>query len=78
LVRVDYGNPSTYEVALCIRSEKPDRALVKKIGNVFADQFGATHHMDIIFLQDAQERDVAKVSQPFYRATEQIVGPERG
>jgi hypothetical protein len=68
LVRVDYGDPSAYEVALCIRADKPDEALVREIGKVFAEQFGGTQHMDIMFLGEAQEPDVAKVCNPFYRA----------
>jgi len=68
LVKVDYGNPSAYEVALCLRSETADESLVKRIGNVFANQFGSNQHLDILFLADGQERDLTQVCKPFYSA----------
>ena len=56
LVKVDYSDPSAYEVALCVRSEKPDESFIKTIGNVFADQYGANQHLDILFLGETADR----------------------
>jgi hypothetical protein len=67
LVRVDYGDPLAYEVALCICPSDPDEALVKEVEKIFAVHFGPTQHMDIVFLGEDKERDVAKICNPFYR-----------
>jgi hypothetical protein len=67
LARVDYGNPSAYEVALCISSPK-DETLVKQVSQVFARRFGQGAHLDIIFLTSNTEAEVKKVCRAFYEA----------
>jgi hypothetical protein len=67
LVRVDYGNPEAYEVALCLQAPDDER-LVRRVGDTFAKLFGADQHLDTLFLTLAKERDVAQVAAPFYEA----------
>ena len=65
LARVDYGNADAYEVALCIRGPE-DRAVVERASRRFAPFFGPDVHMDIVFLTEGRERELAAVCRPFY------------
>jgi len=38
------------------------------VGEEFRKIFGATQHLDTLFLTDALEADVVKVAAPFYSA----------
>jgi hypothetical protein len=52
---------------LCVRSiNGTDSVLVRDIGEVFAAIFGAHEHLDILFLDDAQEASLSAVCQPFF------------
>jgi len=67
LARVDYGDPSECNVALCIMSKIPeDIDLAEKAGRIFSEQFGTQEHLDIIFLRKEQETDLRQVCRPFY------------
>ena len=67
LVRVAYSDVSAPVVGLCLHSEfGPDRGVVNKIGKIFASMFGSHEHLDIIFLDDKQEYELAKVCSPFF------------
>jgi hypothetical protein len=67
LARVTYGEQSLAAVALCLRSKfGPDRGVAEKIGKIFASLFGDHEHLDIIFLADEQESELAKVCPPFF------------
>ena len=68
LAVVDYGTPSTFTVALCIRSvvPGPDKSLVNSISSVFASIFSSAEHLDILFLDDEQEIKLGRVCQEFY------------
>ena len=69
LARVAYGEEPGESVALCVRSTAPeDRALVGRVGAVFAERFAPAEHLDVIFLSEAQEREVAAACPAFYRA----------
>ena len=67
LARVEYQDPSAYEVALCVRGAE-DRALVQAIADHFAKVFGRAVHLDTLFLSESQEQELARVCSPFYRA----------
>jgi len=41
---------------------------VKGIGEEFGRLFGASQNLDVLFLTEAQERDVAALAAPFYSA----------
>src|SRR5438093_9348612 len=49
LARADYGQPTEYEVVLCIVGPE-DRDLVREVASIFARQFGRDAHLDILFL----------------------------
>ena len=66
LARVAYGGES-FAVALCLRAQLgPDRGLAEKVGKIFASMFGGHEHLDIIFLNEMQEAELAKVCKPFF------------
>lgn len=63
-VAFDAGEPA---VALCIWSDRgEDRALVVRIGEMYRRRFGVDAFIDIVFLSEEEERDVAAVCRPFY------------
>ena len=67
LAAADYGTPTTFTVALCLRaSPSPDRALVKSVSTVFASIFSSAEHLDIIFIDEEQEMRLMQVCCPFY------------
>ena len=67
LAMVEYLDPNAHEVALCVRGAD-DRSLVQAVAGHFANIFGRQAHLDILFLSESQEQDVARVCSPFYRA----------
>ena len=67
LAKVIYGEESSVIVALCLKIRfKTDPGLVEKVGRTFASMFGQQEHMDILFLSDDQESELAKVCPPFF------------
>jgi len=71
LVRVQYDSKTntgqTGDVALCIKKiSGNDEELVKKIGELFAMQFGETEHLDIMFINDRNETTLKSICRPFY------------
>jgi hypothetical protein len=67
LAVVDHGPKTALSATLCLRTVMgPDKTLVAKIGDIFASQFHATQHLDILFVDGEQEADLARVCSPFY------------
>ena len=66
LVRASFGDPASYNVVLCIAAPN-DRALVDRIGKVFAARFKTSAYLDVMFLTPDMESRVRQVCQPFYR-----------
>jgi len=67
LANVIYGGQPSASVALCLRTQfGRDRGLAEKIGGVFASIFGPREYLDIIFLDDKQEAELAKICAPFF------------
>ena len=67
LAQVVYGDQSPMNVALCLRTKfGADHGLAEKIGRIFGSIFGPREHLDIIFLDDEQEIELAKVCLPFF------------
>lgn len=70
LMRVSYVETPGVQIALCMRVEESDCAeLMSCIGNVFRRLFGATQHMDILFLSEVQHEAIDKVAEAFYTAS---------
>ena len=65
LARVEYGDPSAYEVALCLAGRTNEK-LVSRIGLRFAEIFGRDAHLDILFLTDEREAELKRVCAPFH------------
>ena len=65
LARVSYGG-SLPVVALCLRAEKEDESLVRVIGALFASIFSRDEHLDVLFLNENQESELARVCAPFF------------
>lgn len=69
LVRVEYISIGTNSVALCLSEAKEQESLVKAIGNKFSSIFGSNQHLDIIFLNKKQEKEVINICNPFFEET---------
>ena len=70
LVRIDYGNPDEFNVALCLLIEAgPFHDITGKINRVFADMFRTDEHLDVLFLTEEREIALSKVCRPFYKKT---------
>ena len=65
LVRVNYGDASRHNVALFVRCPE-DARVVRVVGEHFAKLFGREQHLDIGFLDDAQEAEIRRVAVPFF------------
>lgn len=67
LARVAYGVSAEPEVALClVAPESP--SLVRAVAAEFARLFGPSVHLDILFLNSAQESECRQVCNSFYEA----------
>ncbi len=68
LVRIDYGNPNEFNVALCLRTEvEPSCDLSDAIDEIFANMFRIHEHIDVLFLTEERETAVSEVCPPFFR-----------
>jgi hypothetical protein len=68
LVRVSYDDSPEEHVALCIREDKGNREeIFKEVGRLFNDLFGSHEHLDVLFVSSDQEKDLLKISSPFYQ-----------
>jgi len=61
------GAADPVEVLLCLAAPE-DVGIVEVVGEEFRTIFGATQHLDTLFLTAALEADVVKVAAPFYSA----------
>ena len=76
LVRVTYEQSPAQSVALCLRAEAgQDTRLLEKVAKVFASMFGRHAHLDIMFINEAQERALAKRCRPFFDAASGSTAP---
>ena len=67
LVRVSYENSPGVNVALCVRGdENAATTLVECVGARFRELFGATQHLDVLFLSEEQLVAIDRVAKPFY------------
>ena len=68
LARVHYEDPTTVSVSLCMSvNEAPDEPLVEQVHSLFAQHFNRAVHLDILFLNPKQEKQLALVCKPFYQ-----------
>jgi hypothetical protein len=68
LVRISYGNPAEFNVALCIRAEsEPPCDITDEINRIYADMFRTDEHLDVLFLNEKREFALSKVCTPFFK-----------
>lgn len=67
LAKVTYNESSPVSIALCLRTLfGPDPGLAEKVGRIFASMFGGHEHLDIVFLSDVQEAELAQKCSRFF------------
>ena len=67
LAKVDFGAGTNAGVVLCLRTQlDPDKGIVDKVGAIFAHVFNVKEHLDIVFLTEAQEAELAKACSAFF------------
>lgn len=67
LARVGFQAASEPAVALCILSKRPDdQGIVIRVGDIFRRLFSKDAALDIVFLTEEQDADLARVCRPFY------------
>jgi hypothetical protein len=73
LAKVMYGSAEPANVALCLcKGLGPDDTLAHKVGSIFSSMFGTDAHMDIVFVNDAQESALSRVCPPFFIEPETV------
>ena len=66
LARVDHGD-CVQHVALCIAGgQKRAKEIASRAGKIFHVMFRREMHLDIMVLNEQQERRIEEVCQPFY------------
>jgi hypothetical protein len=67
LTRVALGPPGTTGVTLGLHTDGGvEKTLIEPIATIFASLFSAKEHLDIVFLTDMQEAELARVCEPFH------------
>ena len=69
LAGAGYGTEGLPQIVLCLRTDAENKSLVVQIGDVFASLFRRDVHMDILFVNDTQERSLQAVCRPFWCST---------
>jgi len=68
LTRVSYRDSPAINVALCIYGSVSDpQSIVATVSAAFRGLFGATQHLDIVFLSNKQLEQIAMVANAFYQ-----------
>ncbi|HEX6807949.1 MAG TPA: hypothetical protein VF118_08190 [Gemmatimonadaceae bacterium] len=67
LARVGFEPGAPPTVTLCLASDLQDPAILEAARRQFASMFAADTFLDMLFLTPAQEADVARVCQAFYK-----------
>jgi hypothetical protein len=69
LAHVGFQATNEPSVALCILSKRPDdQSIVTRVGDIFRRLFSNDASLDVLFLTDQQDADLARVCRPFYSA----------
>lgn len=69
LVRVEYIATGTNAVAICLSETEKQESLVKSIAKIFSSMFGSSQNLDIIFLNEKQEKELTNICGPFFEET---------
>ena len=69
LVRLSYDADSSRKAALCLVGEATNaRQIAESVETIFKALFRDSESLDILFLNDLQQREVNLVAKPFYKA----------
>ncbi len=67
LARVGFPPASEPAVALCILSRRPDdQGIVTRVGDIFRRLSSSDAALDVLFLTEEQDAELARVCRPFY------------
>ena len=66
LALTQYDGSSEFHVALCFSDSKSTELLVNEVMELFRTQFNREDHLDILFLNDLQQKEIERVCAPFY------------
>lgn len=67
LARIAAQAEGEQAVALCILSRRPDdQSIVTRVGEIVSARFPGESGLEIVFLTEDQDADVARVCRPFY------------
>jgi hypothetical protein len=70
LARVNFETSGESAVALCILSKRPDdQAIVTRVGEMFTRRFSKDAALDILFITEQQDAELARVCRPFYSSS---------
>ena len=70
LARVQYESATHWDVALCLAATAPEaKRINERIGRLFAGIFRPDVYLDVLFLSERQEIEVAQVCAAFYHAS---------
>lgn len=69
LARLQYGDATSWDVALCIAAANPNVPEVNgRVGRLFAGIFRRDVHLDVLYLTSGQESQLSAVCRPFFSA----------
>jgi hypothetical protein len=74
LAVVAYQDSGTPVVALCLSADAPSPTVVTKVGQIFHSTFASHQHLDLVFLSESQEAELAMCCTPFYCAGHSSTG----
>lgn len=70
LARATYNSEGDAEVVLALKTpDRSNRRIVKACAEVLRSIAPADVHLDIVFLSETMEQELAKVCKPFYELT---------
>jgi hypothetical protein len=66
ITRIGFAPNVTSSVALCIApTSSDDQKVVEAVSQIFGSLFASDAHLDILFLNEEQERDVQRACESF-------------
>jgi type III secretion system (T3SS) SseB-like protein len=68
LCRATYDPEPEVNVVLCLIAPEENLELIQHINRVFASIFASAEHLDIAFINEAEEAEIGRVCRPFYAA----------
>jgi type III secretion system (T3SS) SseB-like protein len=67
LARLSYLETGATGVGLCVPVDAYSVELVRAVGSVFSDLFGADQYLDVVFVTEDEEKRLRDVCRPFFK-----------